>query len=204
MSPGREGGRLTNGFGDTGPSRGVFTVPNAVSFVRLLAIPWFWWLLVGEGRVVAAAWLAVAVGATDWVDGYLARRLDQISVVGKILDPVADRLMIASVVIGGLIAGVLPLVIGVPLLIREAAVAVGALALGIRRGGALEVKNLGKMATFLLYGAVPAFYLEAAGFLPWLFAPLAWLSGVVGLVLYYWVGVAYLGEMRRALHEATN
>ena len=182
----------------------MLTVPNAVSFVRLLAIPWFWWLLVGEGRVVAAAWLAVAVGATDWVDGYLARRLDQVSAVGKILDPLADRLMIASVVVGGLVVGVLPLVVGVPLLVREAAVAIGASILGVRRGSALEVRNLGKLATFLLYGAVPAFYLDAAGFLPWLFSPLAWLTGVVGLILYYWVGLEYLGDARRALREATN
>jgi len=182
----------------------VLTVPNAVSFVRLLAIPWFWWLLVAEGRVVAAAWLAVAVGATDWVDGYLARRLDQVSAVGKVLDPVADRLMIGSVVVGGLVAGVVPAVIGVALVARELAVGIGALVLGARGGGALEVRSLGKAATFLVYGAVPAFYFDAAGYLPWLFGPLGWLGGVVGIVLYYWVAVEYLEDMRRVLREATN
>lgn len=177
----------------------VLTVPNAISFLRLVAIPWFWWLLVVEDRVVVAAWLIVAIGGTDWVDGYLARRLGQVSEVGKFLDPLADRLMIASAVVGGLVAGTLPLVVAIPLIVREVGVAVGALVLGVRGAGKLEVRTLGKTSTFLLYGAVPAFYLDRAGFVPWLFAPMAWIAGVIGLVLYYWVGVEYLGEARRAL-----
>ncbi len=173
-----------------------------MSLLRLLAIPWFWWLLVVEGRVVAAAWLIVAIGGTDWVDGYLARRLSQVSEVGKFLDPLADRAMIASAVVGGLVAGTLPLVVAIPLIVRELAVGIGALMLGVKGAGKLEVRTLGKTATFLLYGAVPAFYLDRAGFVPWLFTPIAWIAGVVGLVAYYWVGVEYLGDMRRALAEA--
>ena len=175
------------------------TLPNAISLLRLLAIPFFWWLLVVQDRVVAAAWLIVAIGGTDWVDGYLARRLDQVSEVGKFLDPLADRLMIISAVVGGIVAGTLPLVVAIPLVAREVAVGVGAVLLGAGGAGKLEVRSLGKVATFLLYGAVPAFYLDEAGFVPWLFTPIAWIAGVVGLVLYYWVGVEYVGDMRRAL-----
>jgi hypothetical protein len=64
------------------------------------------------------------------------------------------------------------------------------------RGGTIEVRFLGKTATFLLYGALPSFYLTAADVLPWLFAPAAWLTGVVGLILYYWVAWLYLGDLR--------
>ena len=150
---------------------------------------------------MASAWLIVGIGGTDWVDGYLARRLDQVSDVGKVLDPLADRLMIASAVVGGLIAGTLPLVVGIPLIVRELAVGTGALVAGSKGIGKLEVRSLGKTATFLLYGAVPAFYLDQAGFVPWLFTPIAWIGGVVGLVLYYWVGVQDVGDLRRALAE---
>ncbi len=177
----------------------VLTVPNLVSFLRLAAIPYFWWVLLGEGRVGLAAALVFLIGSTDWVDGYLARRLDQVTELGKVLDPVADRLMIASALIGGLIVGIIPAVIGWPLLVREALVGMGALLLAGRRLGNLEVRPLGKVSTFLLYGAIPSFYLLTAGIAPWLFGPPAWIAGVVGLILYWWVGVEYLADIRRRL-----
>lgn len=177
----------------------ILTVPNLVSFVRLLAIPYFWWVLLGEERVALAAGLIFLIGGTDWVDGYLARRLNQVSEVGKVLDPLADRLMIASALIGGLIAGVVPAVIGWPLLIRELLVAGSVIFLMVRGLGALPVRPLGKVSTFLLYGAVASFYLASAGFAVWLFRPPAWIAGVVGLVLYWWVAAEYLGDVRQRL-----
>lgn len=177
----------------------IFTIPNLVSFIRLAAIPYFWWVLLAEERIALAAGLIFLIGATDWVDGYLARRLDQVSELGKMLDPVADRLMIASALIGGLIAGVVPGVIGWPLLLREAIVGGAALVLMLRGGTALEVRPAGKAATFLLYGSIASFYFEAADVLRWLFVPPAWIAGIVGLVLYYWVGADYLVEVRRSL-----
>lgn len=177
----------------------VLTVPNAVSFLRLLVVPVFWWVLLGLDRVGLAAALIFLIGSTDWIDGYLARRLNQVSEVGKFLDPLADRLMIASALLAGLVAGVVPAIVGVPLLVREVVVGVGALGLAARGGGKLDVRPLGKNATFLLYGAIPSFYLVAAGILPWLFAPPAWIAGIVGLVLYYWVAGLYAGDIRRAL-----
>jgi cardiolipin synthase len=178
---------------------GVLTIPNAVSFVRLLAVPYFWWVTVGQRNIALAAVLIFVIGATDWVDGFLARKLDQVTEVGKLLDPLADRLMIASSLLAGLIVGVVPLSIGIPLLVREALVAIGAAYLAGRGGGKLDVRVMGKLATFLLYGAIPSFYLAAAEVVPALFGPAAWVAGVVGLVLYYWVGWTYVGDIRRAL-----
>jgi cardiolipin synthase (CMP-forming) len=177
----------------------VWTVPNAVSFARLLAVPYFWYVLLGQERVGLAAALIFIIGSTDWIDGHLARRLGQQSELGAFLDPLADRLMIASALVAGLIAGVLPLVIGIPLLVREGLVAGGAVWLAQRGVTRLEVRYLGKLATFLLYGAIPSFYLAAADIASWMFAPPAWIAGFIGLFLYWWVGFGYVADARRAL-----
>lgn len=177
----------------------ILTIPNAISFARLLAVPYFWYVLVVEDRIGLAAGLIFVIGSTDWVDGYIARRLDQESEVGAFLDPLADWLMIASAVVGGLVADVLPTIVGIPLIAREVLVATGALYLAVRGGGRIEVRYLGKLATFLLYGAIPSFYLTAADIAPWLFGPAAWVAGVVGLVLYWVVAGRYALDMRRAL-----
>ncbi len=171
--------------------KGALTIPNGVSSLRLLAIPYFWWVLLAQRRVGLAALLIFVIGSTDWIDGYLARRLDQVSEIGKFLDPLADRLMIASAVVGGMIAGVLPTIIGVPLIVRETLVGLGALLVTVRGDGKVAVRPLGKAATFLLYGAIPAFYLVSAGIAASFFAPPAWIAGVTGLTLYYWVAVEY-------------
>ncbi|MFP3913683.1 MAG: CDP-alcohol phosphatidyltransferase family protein [Actinomycetota bacterium] len=177
----------------------ILTVPNLVSFVRLAAIPYFWWVLLGEERVALAAALIFVIGGTDWVDGYLARRLDQVSELGKVLDPVADRLMIASALVAGLIAGVLPPLFGWLVLVREALVAAAAVLLAVRGAGSLAVRPLGKVSTFLLYGAVASFYFLAADVLAWLFGPPAWIAGVVGLVMYWWVAAEYFRDVRGRL-----
>lgn len=203
MSPGRED-RLSDGSAPNRRSSRVLTLPNAISFARLLAVPYFWYVLIGQGRIGLAAVLIFVIGSTDWVDGYLARRLHQESEVGAFLDPLADRLMIASAIIGGLVTDVLPAVIGVPLIAREILVATGALYLAVRGGGRIEVRYLGKLATFLLYGAIPSFYLAAADIVPWLFAPAAWTAGTAGLVLYWIVAARYAQDIRTALSGRTE
>ncbi len=182
---------------------GVFTIPNLISFARLAVIPYFWWVTLVDDNIALAAVLIFVIGTTDWIDGYLARRLNQVSELGKFLDPLADRLMIASALLAGLIAGVVPLIIGIPLLVREALVGLGAAFLAARGGGKLAVRYVGKLATFLLYGAIPAFYLQAADVAPNLFAPPAWSAGVLGLILYYAVAWQYLGDIRRTLTQAS-
>ena len=129
---------------------GVITIPNAVSVLRLLLIPVFVWLVLIEQTAWAGALLGV-IGATDWIDGYLARRLDQVSEVGKMLDPIADRLAVVVAVILGLVVGVLPAWFGWGIIIREVVIGVGAIygwTKGVRR---LDVRWLGKTATFFLY-----------------------------------------------------
>ncbi len=186
---------------DSDSSSRILTIPNLVSFIRLLGIPVFWWALVVDDNVTLAAWLIFFIGWTDWIDGYLARRLDQVSDLGKALDPIADRLMIASALIGGLIVGVLPTWFGWGTIAREVLVGLLAVILALRGAGTLEVRYVGKVATFLLYGAIPAFYLAEAGVLEGLMRPLAWVTGIAGLVLYWYVAVLYLGDSRAKIAQ---
>jgi cardiolipin synthase len=178
---------------------GVFTLPNLVSGLRVLAVPYFWYVLLVQENIGWAAALIFIIGSTDWIDGYLARRLNQISELGKFLDPLADRLMIASALVGGLVAGVLPGFIGWALLAREILVGIGTVVLASRRLEKLEVRWLGKLSTFLIYGAIPSFYFTSAGIAPWLFGPPSWISGILGLLLYWYVGFQYFGEIRQRL-----
>lgn len=161
----------------------------------------FWWLLFGRDDPVAAGILILVIGWTDWLDGVLARKLNQVSEIGKFLDPLADRLAIAAALIGGMIAAVIPLWLGVALIVREAGVAVGALVLGVRLREKLDVRYMGKLATFILYGAIPSFYLAAGEVAGDLFLYLGWFFGVIGLVLYYWVAVLYGIDIRDRLRH---
>ncbi len=182
------------------------TVPNLVTLVRLLGVGVFWWVLLVEENIGLAAGLIFVIGWTDWIDGYLARKLDQVSRLGTALDPIADRLMIASAVIGGMIVDppVVPLVIGFGLIARELLMGAVALILLSKGGGTLEVRYLGKVATFILYGAIPLFYLAAIDFLGVVTALLAWVLGVVGLAMYWYVTVQYVGDARRVLAEVKS
>lgn len=179
----------------------IFTIPNVVSFIRLVAIPVFWWLLLGAKDVTGATILFTVIATTDWIDGFLARRLDQVTRLGKALDPVADRLMIASAVVAGLIAGIVPAVIGWTLVARETYMAVIALFLVGRGLGTLEVRWLGKTATLVIYVAIGGFYLAAIPFLEVFFRPASWVVGVVGLMLYWITAIQYTGDALRAASE---
>ncbi len=179
----------------------VLTVPNVVSFTRLAAIPVFWWLLLRADNVTAATILFAVIAATDWLDGYLARRLDQVSKLGKALDPVADRLLIASGVIAGLIAGIVPSPIGLVLIAREVYMAIVTLFVFSRARTTLEVRVLGKWATFLVYSSVGWFYIAAIPFLEDILTPLAWIAGVVGLALYSVTAFQYTGDALRIVRE---
>ena len=182
----------------------ILTIPNLVSFIRLIGVGVFWWVLLVPENIGVAAILIFAIGWTDWIDGYLARRLNQVSRLGTALDPVADRLMIASAVVGGIIAGVVPLWFGWLLIAREVVMGTVTLVLVSRGAGMLEVRYLGKLATFILYGAIPTFYLAAAGFLENLTSVLAWVSGVIGLALYWYVTLQYIGDARTRLVEVES
>lgn len=180
----------------------VLTVPNVITLVRLLCLPIYLWLLIGQEERLQAAVLLAALGATDWVDGYVARRFHQVSELGKVLDPVADRLLF-FVGIGGIIAvDGAPLWFCVIVLVREVLVAgttVVIAALGAKR---IDVTGVGKAGTFFLMCAFPLFLggtSDASG------APvmdaLAWMMGVPGLVLSLYAAVRYIPLASAALRE---
>lgn len=180
----------------------ILTVPNVISFVRLLCVPWFLWLLfVQEERLAAAALLAV-LGATDWVDGWIARRYHQVSTVGKILDPTADRIMLITAIIAIAIDGSVPWWFAALALGRELAVAAAALVLGALGARRIDVTWWGKTGTFLSMMSFPLFL---AGNADWAWADaarvLAWLVGLPGVAIAWCAAAGYVPTALSALRE---
>ncbi len=140
----------------------VLTAPNVITLVRLLCIPVFLWLLFGLHRQTAAAVLLAALGTTDWIDGYVARRYHQVSTLGKILDPAADRLLVGTAVIAVIVHGAVPLWFGLATIVREALVSVMVLLLAALGAARINVLWVGKAGTFGLMFAYPAFLLSTA------------------------------------------
>jgi cardiolipin synthase len=180
----------------------VLTVPNAVTLVRLLCIPLFLWLLFGAHRQTASAILLAVLGATDWIDGYVARRFHQVSTVGKVLDPAADRILVGTGVIAIMVHGAVPIWFGVATLAREVVVAGTVLVLAALGAKRIDVLWIGKAGTFALMFAYPAFLLSH-GTASWQvpFHDFAWVAGGIGLVLAWAAAVAYLVPARKALAE---
>ena len=179
------------------PDAGLWTVANLVSVLRILALPFFLWVLLGLDRPFEAAVLLGVISVTDLLDGMLARRLDQVSEFGKMLDPVADRLVVLAGVVGGMVAGLVPPWLGVPLLAREAIIGATTLYYLARRNVRVPVRRMGKTATGFIFFAVPFYYLTATSFYPLFWDVLATLLGLTGLVLYVIVTWRYLGDLRR-------
>lgn len=180
----------------------ILTVPNVITLLRLACLPLFLYLLFGRDNRAAAAWLLAALGATDWVDGYVARRFGQVSTLGKILDPVADRLLFFVAVGGILIDGSVPWLVAVLVLVREALVAGATLTLAAMGARRIDVTWVGKAGTFGLMVAFPLF-LAAESTLGWRDTAevLAWIAVVPGLVLSYVSMAMYIPLGRRALRE---
>lgn len=183
----------------------ILTVPNAVSVVRLACIPLFLWLLFGRDDRAAAAWLLGGLGATDWVDGFVARRFGQVSTLGKVLDPTADRLLLGVGVIAILVDGSVPRWIGIAAVVREVLVGGAALvlaALGARR---IDVTWVGKAGTFFLMFTFPLF-LASNSDVSWheTARVLAWIAAVPGLVLSWIAAATYVPVARRALAEGRS
>jgi cardiolipin synthase len=184
--------------------RGVWTVPNAISLARLAGVPVFLWLLLGEDRPVAAGILFAVLGATDWVDGYIARHFDQGSEVGKILDPVSDRVMLIAGAIGLLLSGDVPLWVGVLVLAREAALSVVTLVLAAAGARRIDVQWVGKAGTLALMFALPGFVLVSAldaGALRDVIEVVTWLFTIGGLILSYYAAARYIPMARTALAD---
>jgi len=170
----------------------VFTIPNVISFIRLMAIPVFLYLVWTERDLAGFIVLVVAV-LTDFVDGLVARKLNQVSKLGQFLDPFADRLFIAAAVIALMIRDVIPVWLVVAVMARDALLGVGAIVMSRWGVGTLPVKWLGKWATFALLFSLPLFLLGAiVEPIGQVANPLAWAVAVSGTVLYWWVGFSYL------------
>ncbi len=182
--------------------RQVLTVPNLVSVVRLGCVPVFCVLLLGMGNRAGAAILLGVLGATDWVDGYIARRFNQESELGKILDPTADRLMFLAAVLVMMVDGSLHAAFGVTMLVREAAVSLATVVLGAMGARRIDVTWTGKTATFGLMFALPFLLLgdSSVGGSSAL-RGVGWGLGIPSLVLSYYAALEYIPRARRALAD---
>ncbi len=180
----------------------ILTVPNVITLVRLLCIPLYLWLLFGAHRQTAAAVLLAVLGATDWVDGFVARRYGQVSTFGKVLDPTADRILVGTAVISIMVYGAVPLWFGLATIAREVLVSAMVLLLASLGAARIDVLWVGKAGTFGLMFAYPTFLL-GYGTAGWQepIRIIGWVTGLVGLALAWWAAGSYIGPARRALRE---
>jgi len=179
----------------------IWTIPNGITLVRLLCLPIFLYVLFVLEDRAAAAWILGALSATDWVDGYIARRFNQVSEFGKVFDPTVDRLLFIVAITAIIIDGSIPIWFAVAVLAREVLVgAMMAIATVVYKMPRFDVTFLGKLATLLLMFAVPGFLLgnsDIAGAA--VFQTIAWLLGIPGLALSIWTGIAYIPQVREAI-----
>ncbi|MGH9076605.1 MAG: CDP-alcohol phosphatidyltransferase family protein [Acidimicrobiales bacterium] len=185
----------------TGEDR-ILSLPNVITSIRLLLIPVFVWLLVQPHHRdwFSAAVLLASLGSTDWLDGQVARRLGQVTRVGKVLDPLADRTLLATATVGILAVGAVPTAVAVAALAREGVVAAAAVGLALAGARRIDVTLVGKAATFGLMCAFPLF-LAGHSTVGWHRSALelAWIAAVAGLVLGWTSVVLYVPMARAAL-----
>jgi len=183
------------------PARGILTIPNLVTLLRLACVPLFCWLLFGRDDRTAAAWLLAVLGCTDWVDGYLARHLGQVSELGKVLDPTADRILLGTVVISLLIDGSVPAVVAWGVLVREVLISAAVLVLAAAGARRIDVQWAGKAGALGPVVGFPLFMMGSPG--PWGRPALviAWGFAVSGLVLGWYAAATYVPMARRALAD---
>ena len=174
----------------------IWTVPNALSVLRLLGVPLFLWLLLGPRADGWAVALLMLAGFSDWADGKLARMLGQSSRLGALLDPAADRLYIVSTLIAFVLRDVVPLWLVALLVARELVLGVMLLVLRAHGYPPLQVHYLGKAATFGLLYAFPLLLLAGGdGTFAVVAAPVAWAFTIWGTALYLVSGVLYVVQV---------
>lgn len=183
----------------------IWTVPNLITLIRLALIPVFVWLVLGAEARLAAAILLGVLGATDWVDGYLARALDQHSAFGKVLDPITDRLMFLVAIVTMIVDGSVSRWFALAVLFREVVVSIAALGIGALGVRSIDVTWWGKVATFGLMFTFPFFlgsYSDVAAGLADAWRLIAWIIGIPSLVLSYLAGFGYIPIAREALAKS--
>jgi cardiolipin synthase len=180
----------------------VWTLPNLLSMARLAGVPLFLWLVLGPEADGWALGLLMVSGVTDWADGYAARKLDQRSKLGEILDPVADRLYILAVVIGLCLRDIVPLWVAIVLPARDLFLWCLVPFLRTRGYSALPVHFLGKAATFNLLYAFPLLLLgDGEGVVATLATVFGWAFAWWGIALYWWAGLLYAWQVRKLLAD---
>ncbi|HEX6249399.1 MAG TPA: CDP-alcohol phosphatidyltransferase family protein [Nocardioidaceae bacterium] len=180
----------------------VLTIPNVISILRLAGVPLFLWLVLGPEEDGWALGVLLLSGITDWLDGFLARRLNQTSRLGQVLDPVADRLYILAVVIGLAWRDVIPWWLAVLLPARD--LLLWGLVPFLRTRGyhALPVHFLGKAATANLLYAFPLLLLgDGEGVVASLANVFGWAFAIWGTGLYWWAGLLYAWQVRKLLAD---
>lgn len=173
----------------------IWTVPNALSFLRLLGVPLVVWLILGPQADVLAVVVLALAGLTDWLDGHLARAWHQRSRIGQLLDPVADRLYILAIIASLALRGIIPWWLVIVLAARDVMIAALVPILHTRGYSSLPVHFLGKAATFCLLYAFPLVLLGADPGSWELVARVAgWAFALWGTGLYWWAGLLYVRQ----------
>lgn len=179
------------------------TLPNLLSTLRLTLVPVFLTLLLDQKYLVAIIVLATA-SLTDYLDGYFARKWNQITRLGQILDPAADRLYIFSTLIGLSVTHIIPWWLAFVIIGRDFMLLIAYPVLATHGYGPLPVHFLGKAGTFALLYAFPllliAYLWESATFI---ILPLAWAFALWGVGLYWWAGFVYLRQVRDVVKNGT-
>ncbi|HZE50552.1 MAG TPA: CDP-alcohol phosphatidyltransferase family protein [Jatrophihabitantaceae bacterium] len=185
----------------------VVTVPNALSVLRLLGVPLFLWLLLGPHADVAALIVLAVSGFTDWADGVLARKLNQTSKLGALLDPAADRLYIVATLVGLTLRHIIPWWLAAIIVGRDLLLSLTLPVLRRHGYGPPQVHYLGKAATFNLLYAFPLLLLAARdGTVADVARPIAWAFTIWGTALYLWAGALYViqvDQLTRRRESAT-
>ncbi|MDR0848049.1 MAG: CDP-alcohol phosphatidyltransferase family protein [Propionibacteriaceae bacterium] len=171
----------------------IWTVPNVLSFIRLLGVPLFLWFVLGPHWDVWAVVVIAVASLTDFFDGWLARTLHQVSRLGQVLDPIADRVYICAIIIALAARGFLPWVLVILVIARD--VMLAALLPSLRKRGysSLPVHFLGKIATFCLLYAFPCILLGMQSFHgASVFLVMGWAVAIWATFLYWWAGILYM------------
>ena len=180
-------------------SQELKSVPNMLSILRLLLVPVFLWLLIADQFLIAFLVLMFA-SFTDWLDGFIARKFNQITSLGKVLDPSADRLFILATLIGLTVNEIIPAWLAIVIVARDVLLLIGYPISASHGYGPLPVHFLGKAATFALLYALPLLLLADV----WpsaeaLILPLAWGFAYWGIGLYWVAGFVYLAQLRQLI-----
>ena len=187
------------GSGHGEVSSRILTVPNLLSFIRLALVPVFLVLIILDADFAALIVLVIS-SVTDYFDGVIARKFGQITRLGQLLDPAADRLFILAALIGLSVREVIPWWLVVVIVGRDVMLAVLGIVLANHGFGPLPVHHLGKIGTFALLYALPILMLGAAFHeISWITNPIGWAFGLWGAFVYWWAGVIYIRETARVV-----